>query len=221
MREMKSIDKMKMDIKTIIYLVMLCAILTLAVYSLKIGSIRIYEFLFFVVGSSVFVIWNLKDRVKSITSNINSVIEAAEKAAKAGEWQKAVTAYDELLAARPNELKALVRRAECYKHLAGYREAIHEFKKIIDIHPKEAEPHYFLGTCYFDGRFTEEALDEFEICVSIDPDFADAHRYLGDIHKLNRNREKAIEHYDIYIQKGKDGKTLESVKEKIRSLRKQ
>lgn len=216
---MKSVDRMKIDLRTTAYVVFLSIILIAATWSLKRGAIGIAYYMFFLIGCSLFILWNILNRLAFIRRNINSLTADAEKAEKDGDWQKATNCYDELIQANPGDLKAHLGKARSYKNLAGFRDAIPLVKRIIEEYPDSAEAHFILATCYFEARYGDEAIEHFDRALSIDPKFYDCLYYLGDLYKMNKNYDAAEKFYEEFLQKSNNKSKKESVQERLNQLK--
>ncbi len=216
---MKSVDRMKIDLRTTAYVVFLSIILIAASWSLKRGAISIAYYLFFLIGCTMFIAWNLLNRLSFIKRNINSLLSDALKAEKEGDWQKANNCYDELIQASPGSLNAHLGKARAFKNLAGFRDAIPMVKKIIEEHPDSADAHFILGTCYFEARYGDEAIEHFDRALSIDPKLYDCLYYLGDLYKMNKNYDAAEKFYEEFIQKSDNKNKKDAVIEKLNQIK--
>jgi len=216
---MRSVDDMKLNIKTITYVVMLGLIIIWATWSLLRGAINIYFYLFFLAGCVTFIVWNLSTRMKFIKKNIDDTLRAAEDAMKIEEWNIAINYFDELLKANPNFTKALVGKAHCYKKMAGYRDAIPHVKRAIESDPDCPDAHFLMGICYFEGRYTDEAIDCFDKTLSLKPDYGEAYTYLGDLYKLRKNYDEAARNYEKYLELGKDSQKLKHAREMLKKVK--
>lgn len=216
---MKSVDRMKVDLRTTAYIVFLSLILIAATWSLMRGAISIPYYLFFLAGCSLFILWNILNRLSFIKKNIRDLVSEAEKAEKIEDWQKVNNCYDELIQANPGSLKAHLGKARAYKNLAGFRDAIPMVKKIIEEHPGSAEAHFILGTCYFEARFGDDAIEHFDRALSIDPELYDCLYYLGDLYKMNKNYDAAVKFYEEYLKKSDNENKKKSVTEKLSQLK--
>ena len=216
---MKSVDRMKIDLRTTAYIVFLSLILAGATWSLMRGSISVPYYLFFLTGCSMFIAWNIINRLSFIKKNIDGLFSDAKKAEKDGDWQKANNYYDELIQANPRSLEAHLGKARAYKNLAGFRDVIPMIKKIIEVHPSSSEAHYILGTCYFEARYGDEAIEHFDRALSIDPNLYDCLYYLGDLYKMNKNYDAAAKFYEEFLEKSDNRNKKESISEKLNQIR--
>lgn len=215
---MKSVDRMKIDLRTTAYIVFLSLILIAATWSLNRGSISVAYYLFFLAGCSLFIAWNILNRLSFIKRNINGLLSDAIKAENEEDWQKANNCYDELIQANPRSLKAHLGKARAFKNLAGFRDAIPMIKKILEEYPDSAEAHFILGTCYFEARFGDEAIENFDRALSIDPKLYDCLYYLGDLYKMNKNYDAAAKFYEEFLEKSDNKNKKESIKEKLNQV---
>lgn len=211
---MRSIDRMKMNMRMVFYIVFLFGIIIVATWSFIRGAISIYLFLFFVAGTLFFIVWNFSTRMKSIKMDISHLVYEAERACEEGQWQRAISFYDELLLAKPGFEKALVGKAYCLKQMTGFRDAIPQLKKTLEIKPNSSRAHFLLGVCYFEGRYTDEAIEHLNRAITLEPGFSDSYMFLGDIYRFRKENERAIEFYDKFLKLSKDQNKIRGVKEK-------
>ena len=212
---MKSVDRMKVDLRTTAYVIVLSLILGTATWSLYRGAISIYYYLFFLLGCGTFIMWNIMNRILFIKKNINELIADAQRAEKKEDWQKANKCYDELIHARPRDLSALLGKARVFKNLSGYRDAIPYIKQILKEFPESPEAHFILGTCYFEGRYTDEAIEHFDTAIDLDPKLLESYVYLGDLYKLNKNYQASAQYYQKFLDKSDDERKKQLVQSKL------
>ncbi|MCD4782799.1 MAG: tetratricopeptide repeat protein [Candidatus Eremiobacteraeota bacterium] len=211
---MRSIDRMKMNMRLIFYIIFLFGIVGVATWSLIRGAINLYFYIFFAAGALFFIVWNFWTRMKIIKTDIGSLIREADKASEEGQWQRAISYYDELLLAKPGFEKALVSKAYCLKQMTGFRDAIPQLKKTLEIKPNSSRAHFLLGVCYFEGRYTDEAIEHLNKAITLEPDFPDSYIFLGDIYKFKKENGEAIEFYNKFIELSEDQDKIRMIKEK-------
>jgi len=211
---MRSVDKMKMNMRLIFYVIFLFGIIFVSIWSYIRGAVNIYLCSFFVVGSLFFIGWNLWIRMKNIKTDISTLLHEAEKASEEGQWQKAISYYNELIIEKPHYEKALLGKAYCYKQMAGFRDTIPQLQKTLEIIPNSSRAHFLLGVCYFEGRYTDEAIEHLNRAIELESDFADSYMILGDIYKFRKENKKAVQFYDKFLELSKDRIKMEAVKQK-------
>lgn len=220
MKEMHDINRMKLDIRIIVYVILLTGVIAVATYSLTIGSIQWYHYMFFLAGSLFFIGWNVMTRIRLVKSNLNSLLHQATEAEKAENWQEAVNAYDQALKASSGNIQALLGKARCTRLMGGYKSAIPLVKGILDKYPDSSDAHFLLGVCYKDGRYTDEAIETFEKSLQLNPHQTEAYMHLGDLYKINKNYDRAVLNYEKFLETDKNENYRKEVEEKLGKLKK-
>ena len=151
-------------------------------------------------------------------NDIQERFRAAVLAEEAGDKQRAIALYEEILAIDPDYAAACINLGTVFFHLRQYGRAEELYR-----HATEADPEYVLA--YFDlGNVLDELerLDEsiaaYRKAVALSPRYADAHYNLALAYeRLNQSRD-ALRHWQAYIKLDNRGPWADHARGQIRKL---
>lgn len=116
-----------------------------------------------------------------------------------GDWDGALTAFRQAIAARP---ATDVRGANDLRHKLGYlclragrwQDAVRVYEEILYVSPTDAMAHALLGyVMYRGGRPIQEALDELQQAITLSPDNELGYRLLAQVyHSQGRYAEAEV-----------------------------
>ncbi len=111
---------------------------------------------------------------------------------RAGEYEKAVDAYQHLLAQSPKSAGILKDIYWCLWQLGKYPEVTDIAVQITDLDPRDADAWNLLGRAYVANEKLEEGLQAYERSLSINPKQPDTQRVVGRLHVDLREFDSAI-----------------------------
>lgn len=123
-------------------------------------------------------------------------LNLASSLANTGQIEKAIEMFDEILKKDPNNLRAHVSIAQCYKSLGKYEEAMKHFKVALSFNDDEAAAHDGLGNIFKDMGKVKEATEEFAKALELDPENPLIINNMGWCYQQKEDFDKAIEYYD-------------------------
>jgi tetratricopeptide (TPR) repeat protein len=89
------------------------------------------------------------------------------------QFEKALTAYDEALRAKPDYVRVYVYIGHAFSHLKRWPEAIDSYHKAIKANPDDAEARLGLGYLELQSGNKKAALEQYEILRIQDSEWAD------------------------------------------------
>ena len=112
-----------------------------------------------------------------------SVCEKGMKAQKAGDLEKAISAYSQCLSyhSLPAEDQAIAHfnRANAYARDGQTRKAIDDYSEVIKIAPHNARAHYARGVLYQSEGLFDWAIQDYTTALKHDVDFIEAYSARG------------------------------------------
>jgi tetratricopeptide (TPR) repeat protein len=120
--------------------------------------------------------------------------------AKMGEYNDALKAYGDAIAASDRYTPAYYNRALTYMMTGDYEKAIVDFNDAIRLEPGNAEYYYKRGLAYKQLGDNKRAAESFATAIEFDNKHEGAHRHMSDIQGRLGNSELA----DKYRQKAEE-----------------
>jgi len=151
-------------------------------------------------------------------NNIQERFHAAVRAEEAGDKQRAIALYEEILSIDPDYAAACINLGTVFFHLRQYGRAEELYR-----HATEADPNYVLA--YFDlGNVLDElerldeAIEAYRKAVILAPRYADAHYNLALAFERSNQGRNALRHWRAYIKIDNRGPWAEHARGQIRKL---
>lgn len=114
-----------------------------------------------------------------------------------GEFDKAITDYDEAIRLRPDFVNAYYARGLAHGRKNQPDQAIADYDAAIRLKPDYAEAHYDRGFVYaYLGQY-KIAIADFDRAILLQPDFVLAYASRGDAYRGIGLYDKAIVDYDV------------------------
>jgi tetratricopeptide (TPR) repeat protein len=108
--------------------------------------------------------------------------------AKLGDYQQALRAYGDAIAASDRFTPAYYNRGLAYMMMGNYKKAIADFNDAIRLEPANAEYYFKRGLAYEQMDDSQRASDSYSAAIEFDKNHAGAHRHMADaLQKLGRN----------------------------------
>lgn len=108
-----------------------------------------------------------------------------------GEYEKAIAAYQEAIAMRPNFYSAYNNLAVCYGKLKKYPEAEAALRKCIALKPDDFYAMNNLAVMFIETGRVEDGARLAEQAVKIEPGYANGHMTLGSAYAMTRRFDEA------------------------------
>lgn len=120
----------------------------------------------------------------------------------AGEWEKAIAAYDRLLRIDPEAWDAHTRLAELHFDAKHYSRAIEHGKAALNGSPGSEDVLNTLARSYIATGRVAEAIDEFEKLVKNDPERSDVHYFLSVLYGSAERPGESLRSLELAVEKG-------------------
>lgn len=110
-----------------------------------------------------------------------------------GDYDKALSFYNQALQYDPEYEKAYVNIGSVFKNQMDYKAALQAYQRAITLNPNYTIGHYALGWFYKDQRKLQEALRAFQTAQKLNPYFFDTYETLAETYMELGQPEKAVE----------------------------
>lgn len=141
-----------------------------------------------------------KELLKTDSSNVEYLKELGSIYVKAGEDEKAIPYYEQIINFYPHYIDAMNSLGAIYRRLKRYNESIQILQRALAENRDLASVNYNLGFTYKEMGKYEEAIDAFESVITENPDDVLAYNHLGSIYLAQKNYEKSISTYKRGLQ---------------------
>jgi len=118
---------------------------------------------------------------------------------QANKFDEALTIYQQLLAAHPNDYRVLSLVSSLHLHLKAYELCLSYVTKSISINPNQAEAHDIAGDAYTQLNRFEQAAASYEQSIALKPGIAAAHYHCANAYQLAKLDDQALVHYQHVI----------------------
>lgn len=158
--------------------------------------------------------------------------ELANSYVDAGQWQKALAAYQKTVELDPNYQAAYANMGVVYYQLGQFDLAALQYKKALELDPRDGDAAYNLGALYLQQALTnsnppdpdllEQAVDQLQGAVELDPNLAEPYFSLGVAYSALNQKEKAIHSFETFLAryKGQDPRASQDAQHYLETLRK-
>jgi tetratricopeptide (TPR) repeat protein len=130
----------------------------------------------------------------------DDLIEQADAALTNGDYNKAITKYDELIRRYPKLAPAYLNRGLAYQRKGDYDKAIANYNEVIRLEPEYANAYHNRGNAFqLKGDLTA-ALADYDKAIQLDPRVANAYGDRGNLYREKGKLSEAIRDYDEAIR---------------------
>ncbi len=117
---------------------------------------------------------------------------------QAGDFENAMSKFDEAIGYKPDYVEAYVNRANIKWQQGDIESAIEDFRQAISIEAT-ADAYFGLGQCYYKDNKRDSAMASYTESLALDPMHAQASYYRGGLYFEQGEYEKAVSDYDKAI----------------------
>ncbi len=141
-----------------------------------------------------------KELLKTDASNVDYLKELGSIYVKAGEDEKAIPYYEQIITFYPHYIEAMNSLGAIYRRLKRYDESIQILHRALEENRDIPSVNYNLGFTYKEMGNYEDAIDSFESVISENPDDVLAYNHLGSIYLAQKDYNKSITSYKRGLQ---------------------
>jgi len=119
-----------------------------------------------------------------------------------GDFNKALTHFDQAVQIKPNYIEALVNRGIIYFEEGRMPQALADYDKVIKLDDNVAEAFYNRGNVFLKQNNLSRAILDYDLAIKLNPRYAEAYTNLGSICVRQGDWVRALFYYnkaiDIY-----------------------
>ena len=143
---------------------------------------------------------------------------SAVQAEEAGEKQRAISLYTEILEADAAYAPAYINLGTIYFHLKQYGHAEELYRRATEEDPGYVLAFFDLGNVLDELERLEESITAYRQAIALAPRYADAHYNLALAYERRGERRSALRHWQAYIRLDKSGPWADHARGQIRKL---
>ena len=143
---------------------------------------------------------------------------AAVQAEEAGEKQRAIALYEEILSLDPKYAAAYINLGTILFHQRSFSLAEELYRRASVVDPCYVLAFFDLGNVLDELQRPDESIAAYSQAVALSPRYADAHYNLALAYERKNDRRKALRHWQAYIKLDRSGPWAEHARGQIRKL---
>jgi tetratricopeptide (TPR) repeat protein len=143
---------------------------------------------------------------------------AAVQAEEAGERQRAIQLYEQIVAADPTYAAAFINLGTIYFHMRQYGRAEELYRRATEVDPEYVLAFFDLGNVLDELDRPEESIAAYEQAVALAPRYGDAHYNLALAYERRGDLRAALRHWQAYVRLDKTGPWADHARGQIRKL---
>ena len=144
--------------------------------------------------------------------------QAAVHAEEAGDKQRAIVLYNEILEIDPDYAAACINLGTVYFHLRQFGRAEELYRRATVADPGYVLAYFDLGNVLDELERPEESIAAYRKAVELSPRYADAHYNLALAYERNAQYRSALRHWGAYVRLDNRGPWAEHARGQMRKL---
>ncbi len=154
----------------------------------------------------------------SASEGVQELFLAAVESEEAGEKQRAIGLYGEMIGLDPSFAPAYINLGTIYFHLRQFDRAEEFYRRATETDPEYVLAYFDLGNVLDELERLEESIAAYRRAVILSPCYADAHYNLALAYERKGEARSALRHWQVYVRLDKDGPWAEHARGQIRKL---
>jgi tetratricopeptide (TPR) repeat protein len=162
-----------------------------------------------------------------------AALMAGEAITATTEFNKAIAAFEAVVAEDPKQVSALTNLGVAYYNVGRLDDAIAQYQKALELAPDDADIHSNLAAAYVqkaqaggsqpDKAQLQKAAAEYTRAVTIDPELAQAHFGLGVVYLILGQNASARDAFESFLKydDGQDPIATEQANQYLEQLKNQ
>jgi tetratricopeptide (TPR) repeat protein len=143
---------------------------------------------------------------------------AAVQAEEAGEKQRAINLYQEILSIDPQYAAACINLGTLFFHLRQYGRAEELYRRATEADPDYVLAYFDLGNVLDELERLDESIAAYVKAVTLSPRYADAHYNLALAYERRGEQRSALRHWRAYVKLDNRGPWADHARGQIRKL---
>jgi tetratricopeptide (TPR) repeat protein len=153
-----------------------------------------------------------------VSRDMQGLFLAAVQAEEAGEKQRAIALYEEMLTLDPSYAPAYINLGTLYFHLRQFTKAEELYRRATETDPGYVLAFFDLGNVLDELERPDESIAAYQRSVELSPRYADAHYNLALAFERKGELRAALRHWQAYVRLDKAGPWAEHARTQIRKL---
>jgi len=149
---------------------------------------------------------------------IQERFQSAVQAEEAGEKQRAIALYQEILSIDPQYAAACINLGTLFFHLRQYGRAEELYRRATEADPGYVLAYFDLGNVLDELGRLDESIAAYLKAVTLSPRYADAHYNLALAYERTGQNRQALRHWHAYIKLDNRGPWADHARGQIRKL---
>ncbi len=163
-------------------------------------------------------LYSLRQPGADVPRGVQDRFLAAVQAEEAGERQRAVTLYKEILEIDPEYAAAYINLGTILFHQRNYDQAEELYRRATVADPAYVLAYFDLGNVLDELQRPDESIAAYRQAVALAPRYADAHYNLALAYERKGERRQALRHWQSYIRLDNRGPWADHARSQIRKL---
>ena len=143
---------------------------------------------------------------------------AAVQAEEAGDKQRAIQLYNEILKSDPRYAAAYINLGTIYFHMRQYAHAEEMYRRATESDPEYVLAFFDLGNVLDELERPDESIQAYQQATVLSPRYADAHYNLALAYERKGERRLALRHWQAYVRLDRSGPWADHARAQIRKL---
>lgn len=160
----------------------------------------------------------LRPRPADLQRNQQDLFLAAVQAEEAGDRQRAIEVYEQIIAADPTYAAAFINLGTIFFHQRQYGRAEALYRHASEVDPEYVLAFFDLGNVLDELDRPEESIAAYEQAVALAPRYGDAHYNLALAYERKGELRHALRHWQAYIRLDRSGPWADHARNQIRKL---
>jgi len=156
--------------------------------------------------------------IPSDPRGIQERFQAAVQAEEAGEKQRAIALYEQILEIDPQYAAACINLGTVFFHLRQYGRAEELYRRATIADPGYVLAYFDLGNVLDELERLDESIAAYLKAVTLAPRYADAHYNLALAYERSGQSRSALRHWNTYIKLDHRGPWADHARGQIRKL---
>ncbi len=157
-------------------------------------------------------------RTSSTSSAVQDLFLAAVQAEEAGEKNRAIALYEQILVRDADYAPAYINLGTIHFHLRRYSRAEELYRRATETDPGYVLAFFDLGNVLDELERPEESIAAYKRAVALAPQYADAHYNLALAYERRGERRFALRHWQAYVRLDRCGPWADHARGQIRKL---
>jgi len=149
---------------------------------------------------------------------IHERFAAAVQAEECGEKNRAISLYNEIIAAEPNFAPAHINLGTIYFHMRRFGRAEELYRRATIADPGYVLAFFDLGNVLDELDRPDESIDAYRTAIALAPRYADAHYNLALAYERKGELRQALRHWQAYVHLDRTGPWADHARSQIHKL---